>query len=128
MGTQEMVSLYAEAFLAGTEPAGIRARLDRCATPTVTVIHPAAGVLQGIDAVAAFAEGFHRQNPGASVVATTDVDEHHGRARFAWAIEGGDGARVAEGIDFVEIADDGRIQSIVIFPGLLPDASKNPNG
>ena len=117
---EDSVSCYSSVFRAGIDPATIRDTLARCLTDDVIVVHPQAGVLRGIDAVTGFAVAFHAGSDGASVVATTGVDGHHGRGRFGWAIEAADGARVADGVDFVEFTDDGRIATIAIFPDPLP--------
>lgn len=57
--------------------------------------------------------------PGARVVRTSAVDEHHGLVRFAWRVIEADGKQLPEGIDFAEIAPDGRIGRIVGFFGPL---------
>ncbi|TAH48728.1 MAG: nuclear transport factor 2 family protein [Betaproteobacteria bacterium] len=57
--------------------------------------------------------------PGASIVATTHVDAHHGRFRFGWKGVLPDGSTFLEGTDFGEVDDDGRILRIVGFFGAL---------
>jgi hypothetical protein len=59
------------------------------------------------------------RRPGARVVRTSAVDEHHGWARFAWRVIESDGTLLPEGIDFVELSRDGKIQRIVGFFGPL---------
>jgi hypothetical protein len=51
---------------------------------------------------------------------TSAVDEHHGRLRFNWALTGHDAAVVLAGVDFGQLSDDGRLQSIVGFFGETP--------
>ena len=60
--------------------------------------------------------GFH----GARVVATSDVDAYDGHLRFAWRMLDADGVVTLEGIDFGELAPDGRLKRIVGFFGPLP--------
>jgi hypothetical protein len=48
------------------------------------------------------------------------VDEHHGRLRFNWALKGHDAAMVLAGVDFAQLGDDGRLQSVVGFFGETP--------
>jgi hypothetical protein len=47
------------------------------------------------------------------------VDLHHGRLRFAWKLTDASGRTVVEGIDFCELASDGRLRRIVGFFGPL---------
>jgi hypothetical protein len=76
----------------------------------------------GRDALVALIAQFHQQMPGASIAATSGVDEHHGRLRFAWKMSQADGSTSMEGIDIGQLAEDGRIQSITGFFGPLPAA------
>jgi hypothetical protein len=48
------------------------------------------------------------------------VDAHHDQVRFAWDLVGPDGAVVVTGLDFGELADDGRLRRITGFFGDLP--------
>lgn len=63
------------------------------------------------------------RRPGARVVRTSLVDGHHGCARFAWHVVQADGTALPEGIDFLEVASDGKIQRIVGFFGPLARAA-----
>ena len=51
---------------------------------------------------------------------TTQVDQHHGVARYGWALVAPDGTPAVTGTDVVELAADGRIARIVGFFGDLP--------
>ena len=62
------------------------------------------------------------RRPGARIVRTSAVDEHHGLARFSWQRVEADGTRRPEGIDFVELSADGRIRRIIGFFGPLAAA------
>jgi hypothetical protein len=59
------------------------------------------------------------RRPGAKVVRTSEVDAHHGLARFAWHVVQADGTSLPEGLDIAEISPDGKIQRIVGFFGPL---------
>ncbi|HEU4646928.1 MAG TPA: nuclear transport factor 2 family protein [Burkholderiales bacterium] len=59
------------------------------------------------------------RRPGARIVRTSAVDEHHGLARFTWRLVEADGTPRLEGIDFVELSSDVRIRRIVGFFGPL---------
>lgn len=61
--------------------------------------------------------------PGARVIRTSEVDSHHGLARFAWRVVQADGTALPEGIDIAEISDGGKLLRIVGFFGpLVPGA------
>ncbi len=59
---------------------------------------------------------------GAKIVQASGIDEHHGRLRFAWKLQMGDGSTRMDGIDIGQLAVDGRLQSIVGFFGPPPAA------
>jgi hypothetical protein len=65
----------------------------------------------GIDAMIAAAQS---QFPGHRFELTAGPDAHHDRVRFAWKLVGGDG-RVAAGVDFATVADDGRLRAVTGF-------------
>jgi hypothetical protein len=60
---------------------------------------------------------FLQKFPGAQIVPTSHADFHHGMLRFTWKFIGGDGKTVTEGIDFVVVGKDGKLQKIVGFSG-----------
>jgi len=59
--------------------------------------------------------------PGARVVRTSALDPHHSYLRFAWIAILADGTRLVEGVDFAELAHDGKLRRIVGFFGPLRD-------
>jgi SnoaL-like domain len=59
------------------------------------------------------------RRPGAKVVRTSAVDEHHGLARFTWHVVQADASTLREGLDIAEISPDGTIQRIAGFFGTL---------
>lgn len=65
------------------------------------------------------------RRPGSRVERTSKVDGHHECARFAWHVVQADGTSLPEGIDFLEINDDGKIQRIVGFFGPLEKRAKH---
>lgn len=54
---------------------------------------------------------FIGSTPGASIVTTSGLDLRAGELRFTWELQAG-GATVLRGVDYMELADDGRIASI----------------
>lgn len=63
---------------------------------------------------------YQQRRPDTQVVQTSGVDHHHDKVRFAWALLDAEGMVLIEGIDFGEVAVDGRLQSIVGFFGPVP--------
>lgn len=51
--------------------------------------------------------------PGHRVTRTGEVDGHHDRLRFPWALRDAQGATVMTGIDCVRLTDDGRFAELV---------------
>ena len=64
--------------------------------------------------------GMHGQMPGAHIDVTSKTDAHHDKLLFAWRFASGDGSMTIEGIDFGELAEDGRLKKIVGFWGEPP--------
>jgi hypothetical protein len=64
------------------------------------------------------------RRPGARVVRTSNVDLHHGLARFAWQVVQADGTALPPGLDIAFIAPGGtRIERIIGFFGPLASGS-----
>ena len=74
---------------------------------------------EGRAAVVAHIGGFQTMFPGRSIDLTSGVDVTDAGLRFAWVMHNGDDVEL-EGMDFVELAPDGRIQRIAGFFGPLP--------
>ena len=110
---EEVVALYASAW---NEPdtAARRRELERAWADEGIYSDPTAHV-EGRDALLAHIGGFQAQMPGARIVLTSGIDAHHGAIRFTWTLRAGDGKIVTEGIDFGELADDGRLSRITGF-------------
>ncbi len=63
---------------------------------------------------------FHQGYPGAKIVKTSKVDEHHGKIHFTWQLVMADGSVAIDGRDFGELDAAGRIAHIVGFFGPPP--------
>ncbi|MEV4807576.1 nuclear transport factor 2 family protein [Nonomuraea sp. NPDC049421] len=74
----------------------------------------------GHAAIAAVIEGAQSMFPGLVFTPGELYDSHHHVARFTWHLgpEGGD--PVATGFDALELAEDGRIRSVLGFLDKLP--------
>ena len=118
---QQTVEAYATAW---NEPdQGARRRLlERSWADDGTYTDPTAHV-EGRAALVEHIAGLHQQMPGARIVLTSRIDEHHGTLRFTWRLLGSDGSIATEGTDFGELASDGRLQQIVGFFGPPPGAA-----
>ncbi|WP_269931211.1 nuclear transport factor 2 family protein [Aminobacter sp. HY435] len=72
----------------------------------------------GSDELLAHIARIRASRPGASIARTTEVDLHHGMARFGWRVVEADGTPLPEGVDFVVLApDNARIERIIGFFG-----------
>jgi hypothetical protein len=77
-------------------------------------------VLAGLDELTAGCRRFAERSPGAVIELVGSVATHHGHASFSWCVRGADGTVLRNGIDHVELADDGRIRRVVGFFGTPP--------
>lgn len=85
------------------------------ATYTDPSVHAA-----GAEALLAHIAGIQAKHPGARILRTSDVDVHHGVARFAWKFVMPDGSSLPEGLDIAFIDPDQlRITRIIGFFGSL---------
>lgn len=96
-----------------------RKLLDEAWTDDGEYSDPTAEVA-GREALVSHIGRFMEQMPGFRVVGTSGIDTHHGFARFTWGMDDASGARILDGIDFVELARDGRIGRITGFFGPPP--------
>ncbi len=79
----------------------------------------------GADSLLAHITKIQADRPGARVVRTTSVDEHHSVARFGFRVLGADGAVLHEGMDITFMAVDGAtIDRIVGFFGSLVQSAR----
>jgi len=117
MDTDEIVAAYGAAW---NEPDDARraALLEQAWAGNGIYTDPTA-TADGRDALIAHIGGFHAMMPGHSIDLTSAVDTHGGFFRFAWVMRKGDEI-VIEGVDFGELAPDGRIRRIVGFFGPFP--------
>jgi hypothetical protein len=67
----------------------------------------------GIDQLA---QGAQAQFPGCEFQRTSAVDVHHDRVRWSWALtRAGSRAALATGVDYAQVADDGRLSEVTGF-------------
>jgi hypothetical protein len=114
----ETVAAYAAAWNEPDEKAR-RVLLERSWTDDGVYCDPTARA-EGRAALVGHIGGFHAQRPGHRIEMRSGVDEHDGMLRFAWRMVGPDGAVLLDGMDFGELAVDGRLKLIVGFFGPFP--------
>jgi hypothetical protein len=118
--TKEIVHAYMAAWNEPNEK-NRRALLDKAWADNGRYTDPMSDA-PGRDALVELIAQFQKQMPGTSIIAASDIDEHHGRLRFAWKMIAPDGSTGMEGIDIGQLAEDGRLQSITGFFGPLTAA------
>ena len=117
MDTDEIVTAYGAAWNEPDEAKRV-ALLDLSWADNGIYTDPTATAV-GRDALVAHIGGFHKMMPGHTIDLTSGVDTYGGFIRFAWVTR--NGSEVAlEGMDFGELAPDGRISRIVGFFGPFP--------
>jgi len=84
---------------------------------------PAPTLASGRDALSNSIASFQRGHPGARFKRSSP-QVHHGMMRFSWLLLGPGGAVRSPGMDFGELAADGRIRRIVGFFGAPPSAER----
>lgn len=120
---EEVVRVYASAW---NEPDAERrlCALTRSLTADATYVDPTIDAATREDLADAIGQ-FLASTPGASIVVTSGLDARIGELRFTWELQAS-GATLVRGVDYMEIADDGRIASIRGYWEPLPTAA--PDG
>ena len=117
MQVSEVITIYMRAWC---EPnRALRQQLlERAWAADGTYTDPAAHVAgrkQLVDHIGGVFEKF----PGACIELTSGIDAHHEQIRFTWRMVLADGKVLLEGVDFGELAPDGKLHRIVGFFGPL---------
>jgi hypothetical protein len=116
---QEVTGAYIAAW--DSADAGVRRRhLERALTDDAAIAYPSLHC-SGYDAIADHIGEVHEQIPGVRVRQRSGIQWHHGWLRVAWRMVHADGATLLDGVDFAEVADDGRLRRVVGFHDPLPD-------
>ncbi|QLY30501.1 nuclear transport factor 2 family protein [Nocardia huaxiensis] len=113
----QLIDTYCAAW-SNPDPAHRRKLMGEVLTETATYTDPTVHTA-GIAELLAHIDIVLARRPGATVVRTSRVDTHHGLARFSWHVVQSDGEALPDGLDLVELAEDGRIQRIIGFFGPL---------
>ena len=117
VSVHDVVAWYGAAWNADEDER--RELLDKSWADAGVYCDPTARV-EGREALIQHIGAFQAAAPGRRIELSSGVDEHDRRFRFSWVSSGPGDAPVLEGIDFGELAADGRIASITGFFGPLP--------
>lgn len=104
------------------DPERRRTLLDQAWAPDGVLLDPPFDGA-GVDAIAALTDAVLEQFPGHTFRRSTDVDQHHDRARYGWELVAADGAVSVSGTDIARFGHDGRLVEVVGFFGDLPTAA-----
>lgn len=110
-----------EAMWAERDPARRAALIAASLVEEATIVGPGY-LLRGHRAITEEAARFQRTEPGHCARRASGIDMHGNLARFAVKIENAAGALLADGLDVVEFAADGRIARVITFWGAMPAA------
>ncbi|MBL1078278.1 hypothetical protein JK358_28110 [Nocardia sp. 2] len=113
----QLIDTYCAAW-SSSDPAHRRLLLSEVLTEDASYIDPTVHTV-GIGELLGHIDIVLARRPGAKVERTSRIDAHHGFVRFAWHVVQADGTALPDGLDLVELSDDGRIQRIVGFFGPL---------
>jgi hypothetical protein len=110
-------------FMAWNEPDPDERRrlLECCVTDDVELFDPL-GHWEGVAGLVERIRHYQVAAPGTEIVRSSGVDRHNHVVRYAWSMVDERGAAIADGLDVVEQADDGRLRRILMFHGPLPGA------
>jgi hypothetical protein len=133
---EECLVIYGEAWFE-RDPARRVEVLRRCCTEDIVFMDPRLGRLHGLDAVSdmigqhigsmpetapgaapkpSSAQRRGRSGGGVSVEVVTPIEYFHGFFRYSFVWKLPDGS-LGPGTDFCEVADDGRMRLITVWPG-----------
>ena len=117
MDLNEIVAAYGAAWNETDE--GTRRKLLEQSWADDAIYQDPMGRAEGRDALVAHIGGFQGMMPGHTIDMTSGLDARDNVFRFAWVMRNGT-EDVLEGMDYGELAADGRISKIVGFFGPFP--------
>jgi hypothetical protein len=133
---EECLVIYGEAWFERDPKRRVEV-LRRCCTEDIVFMDPTLGRLHGLEAVSdmigqmigrtsadapddapttSVAERRGRSGGGVSVEVVTPIEQFHGFFRYSFVWKLPDGS-LGPGTDFCEVADDGRMRLITVWPG-----------
>jgi hypothetical protein len=136
MTPEECLVIYGEAWFE-RDPARRVEVLRRCCTDDIVFVDPGLGRLEGVEAVSdmignyigswpdrgadrdattSTVERRGRSGDGVTVEVVTPIEQFHGFFRYSFVWKMPDGS-IGPGTDFCEVAADGRMRLITVWPG-----------
>ncbi len=82
------------------------------------------GDATGWEAIDANVAAVQAQFPDHRFRIRSGIDAHSGGARFDWELVDGSDGQVAAGVDYVQLAGDGRLQQVTGFFGAVPEMAR----
>jgi hypothetical protein len=70
---------------------------------------------EGTEEITAMIGAAQQQYPGHRFALVSGPDAHHDNVRFTWSLTPRDGEPIAKGVDFAEVAQDGRLCRVTGF-------------
>ncbi|HEU5319894.1 MAG TPA: nuclear transport factor 2 family protein [Methylomirabilota bacterium] len=120
VAVEELIQIYCDSW-GEPDPARRRRAVERVWVEDGTYTDPSVHT-SGRDELVAHIGNVLAKYPGARIVRTSAVDVHHGMLRFTWHMVLATGQALPDGIDFGELAGDGKLRRIVGFFGRLAKA------
>jgi SnoaL-like domain len=117
VGIDQIVATYGSAWNEPDEAR--RAALLEQSVADDGVYQDPQGTVNGRAALVAHIGGFLAAYPGCTIEQTSGVESNGVGIRWAWQMRNGDAVQI-DGMDFADLAADGRIQRIAGFFGPLP--------
>jgi hypothetical protein len=112
-----MVGTYLSAW--NEEDPALRSQLiEKVWTANGRLVDPPLAA-HGRSEISEMASALHGQFPGHYFRRSSEIDEHHGRFRFAWDLVSPDGVVALAGLDVGQLDDSGQIHEISGFFGQL---------
>ena len=99
-----------------------RRRLLEQSWAATGVYTDAGSTISGRDALVEAIADFHARRPGVRIEVRSGIDGFGPHFRFVWATIDDRGEVLRDGIDVGRLDADGRIESIIAFSGIVPDA------
>ncbi len=110
---ESSLKVYFDAFAENDKTQRI-VLLSRCMTEGGEIWGPQR-LFKGYEAISGKIEGFHSRMPGCRLVLASGLNTFLNIARFKVAIVNEDGSIKSEGDNFIEMAEDGRIDRVFPF-------------
>ncbi len=123
MNPAELIDTYCQAWSQAL-PERRAELIEKVLAPTATYTDPTVHTVGVSDLLAHISKVIARR-PGSRVIRTSQVDVHHGVARFAWRAVEANGNELPEGLDIAFLSPDGKqLERIIGFFGSLKHGEK----